>query len=105
MIKGQWARVYDDLHPDHQALFSRDVYVNCRQGDNMPSVDVEVDETYEETISVSRLGEMDTHAVTLELSNEDDAQFITMHVVDVDGEWKWFATEESIAVYEQGECA
>lgn len=104
MVRGQWARVYDDLHPAHQEIIDRDLYVNCQSALSIPGYDVEVDETYEETIEVPRLGSMETMAVTMELSVGDNSEFLTRHLVEEDGEWKWISTDDALDAYEQGEC-
>ncbi|MCH8850982.1 MAG: hypothetical protein IIC89_09170, partial [Chloroflexi bacterium] len=53
---GQWGREWDDLHPAHQALLSRDEYMTCA-ADEIGLIEVEfisVVETYEEDISIPR---------------------------------------------------
>jgi hypothetical protein len=104
MLRGQWARVYEDLHPEHQAIIPRDLYVDCQSQQSLPAYELEVDETYEETIEVSRLGEVETTAVTMKLTNGDNSEFLTRHLIDVDGEWKWISTAEALDAYEQGNC-
>ena len=104
MVKGQWARSYEDLHPEQQAFVDRDLYVDCRSSVSVPAYEIEVDEVYEESYDVARVGEIETTAVTMKLTNGESSEFITRHLVEVEGEWKWITGEEELAAYEQGEC-
>lgn len=104
LMRGQWGRAWDSLHPAHQEVVSRDTYISCRQGDNVGSFDVAVDDVFDETLNIAGVGEVDTTAVTLELSNDDAETFLTMHAAQVDDEWAWFLSADDFASYEAGEC-
>lgn len=103
-VRGQWGRVWDDLHPEHQAVVSRDQYIDCQQGDTVPESTITVDETFQETLELARLGEVETTAVTLEFADDDNAEFITVHMVEVDSEWKWVLQGNALDAFEAGEC-
>lgn len=104
MMRGQWGRAWESLHPAHQAIASRDAYIDCRQGDSIASFEVAVDDVFEESVNVQGIGELDTTAITLELSNDNAETFLTMHAVEVEDDWVWFMKAEDIASYEAGEC-
>lgn len=103
-IRGQWGRVWDLLHPEHQAIVSRDFYAQCLRSETFPDYDISADEVFTETIAVPELGDVETTAVTLRFENEDGSEFLTRHVIDVDGEWRWILNEEAISAVESGEC-
>lgn len=104
-IRGQWGRAWDDLIPEHQAIVSRDQYIACQedQGD-FPASDISVDETFEETVDVAVLGETETTAVTLKFESGDRSQFTTVHMIEVDGDWKWSLQADALEAFEAGEC-
>lgn len=105
-IRGQWGRSWESLHPDHKAVVDRNIYIDCRQGETFGEIDIEIDETFEETLDIAGLGETDTIAVTLKLTakSDDSSAFVTMHTMQVDGDWVWFLTQEDYEAYESGEC-
>lgn len=103
-IRDQWGRVWDELHPAQQAVVPRDLYDECQSQTRMQDFDISVDETFEETIDVAELGEVETTAVTLEFDNGETSQFVTSHLIEVDGEWKWILPSEAVASFASGEC-
>ena len=62
-LLGQYGRNWETLHPDHQAVVSRDKYDSCeRQSDDgtgATKIDIAVVETYEEPV-VGRCGSVST---------------------------------------------
>lgn len=103
-LKQQWGKMYDGLHPEYQEIVSRERFMECNSDSAIPAFDVAVDETYPETLTLPRVGEVATEAVTLALTLGENTQYLTLNLVDVDGAWKWLLTEEHTAAYEQGEC-
>lgn len=105
-LRGQYGPLWDSLHPEHQNVVSRDTYIDCRQGDRTPEVEIEIDETFDETLDISGLGQTDTIAVTLKLTatSDDSTAFATMHTMQIDGDWVWFLRSEDYDAFESGEC-
>ena len=101
---GQFGRVWDQLHPAHQEVVPRDLYVECSSQQTFPDMEIGVEEVYEETMDVARVGPIDTMAVTLNFTNNGNSQTITEQLVEVDGEWRWILEEEALAAFEAGEC-
>lgn len=104
MMRGQWGPVWEDMHPGQQEFIDRDLYIQCQSETTFPSMEISVDEVYEDSLDVARVGDTNSQAVTLELKRGDDAQFMTVNIVDVDGEWKWITSEDAVAAYEAGDC-
>lgn len=104
LLRGQWARAWEQLHPDHQAHIARDLYIECNSDRSFPDLEVEVDEVFEEEINVPELGEIETTAVTMVLSSGDSSEFVTRHLVEHEGEWTWITTQDAIDAYSAGEC-
>ena len=50
--KDQWGRVWDGIHPDQKALFTREAFIECGAAPPFTVDDVDVVETYEENISL-----------------------------------------------------
>lgn len=100
--KNQLSRLYDTLHPNQQAVVPRELFESCPV--NIPAVEVEVDEVFEEPWTSPEVPEADTHAVTLKLTSGDSEQFVTMHVYTVDDEFRWVLNDESMSALTAGEC-
>jgi len=107
--KGQWGREWDELHPQHQAIVSRSDFVNCNADNNL-DIDVEIVDTYEETIDVPELGVTDTTAVTVDITGNigffglPDESTDTFHEINVDGEWRWVLSQDNLDSYSAGDC-
>lgn len=106
MIRDQWGRTWDMLHPEHQALVERNMFISCNREDTLPDADIAVTEVFEETIDIPHLGSMETTAVTLNISSDVDnsSGFLTLHMIQVDGDWVWFSGNKNLSAYEAGEC-
>ena len=103
----QRARRWASLHPAHQEIATRSAYVNCSEG-GLSISSIEVIEVFEESFPVPRLGEVQTTAVTVEVSvnvlGEERSERLTAHLVDVDDEWRWIIPAEDLDAYEAGDC-
>lgn len=103
--KGQNGRRWDDLHPAHQAIVSKDLFITCTQDDSLPIEDIDATEEYDETLNApGGVGEVTTRAVTVEYTVGERSDAFTMHVLRVDGDWKWFLEPDSLDAFAAGEC-
>jgi hypothetical protein len=93
--KQQHGRAWDELHPAHQALVGRDQYLLCGSSTSIDKV--EVVESYEEPLTVDEIGTVDSVAVTMRAFVGERSQNVTLHVIDVDGRWRWVMSPETIA--------
>ena len=103
----QRARDWSTLHPAHQALVARGAYIECPTG-GITITSTEVIEVFEENIPLAGLGDVDTTAVTVEIAGEflgnEVSDRITMHLIDVDGTWRWILTDEALDAFKAGDC-
>jgi hypothetical protein len=60
--------------------------------------EIDVTDTYEETITIPGTDvSLDTVAVSVEVTARGQSEQRTMHVIDVDGEWRWMMTPDQLA--------
>ena len=104
-IAGDWASVYDMLHPNQKAVVPRDLFIECRTSDGVRATGAEVAGVTTETISVPEVPDTESYAVTLALTFSDQTvQNITLHIYEVDGGFAWVLGDESIAAFSAGQC-
>ncbi len=105
---GQWARQWEHLHPAHQELASREAFLTCKQGNAISFDSSRVIEVFEETVPIPRIGEVNTTAITMELSveigNGERSERVTSHLLDVDGAWRWVLSNDALDAFEVGDC-
>jgi hypothetical protein len=103
---GQWARKWASLHAAHQEIATRGDFISC--GGVTSAFSSRVIEVFDETIDVPRIGEVETKAVTIEVSvkngGDEQSQRNTAHLIDVDGAWRWMLTDNQLDAYGAGDC-
>lgn len=98
-FKDQWGRVWDGLHPDQKALFTREAFMECGAAPPPFTLDdVEVVETFEENSSLPGVSDsVPSTAVTLKVTvssgGEKETQTLTAHGYEVDGQW-WSSVDK-----------
>lgn len=91
--RGQWQRVYALIHPAQQEILSEDEFVACMDArPPVPAIDeFEVLETFDETVTVPGTEERaESTAVTFRADADGETVEDTMHLIDVDGEWRFY---------------
>ena len=108
--KGQWGKEWEELHPAQQAIVTKSAFVACNSEVN-PDLDVEVLESYEESIAMPEIGIADTVAVTVRIKGNVGVFGLpsettdTFHEILVDGEWRWVLQQQStLDAYAAGIC-
>lgn len=101
--KGQWGRQWEDLHPAHQAVVSRDSFIACASEVQIDLDSVEVLEVYDEPVSVEGAS-LPSKAVTVRLEAGPSSDEQTFHLLDVEGEWRWVMSDDALTAYRAGEC-
>lgn len=104
--KGQHGRRWDLVHPVHQALISRDRYIECESRRNRPGdIKVKVLEVYDEPVTLEGQ-RFDSKAITVELQANtilgDRQETDTVHAIPVGDEWRF--PLNSIDQYRNGNC-
>lgn len=94
LSKGQYGRLYEELHPDQRAFIDAETFDAC-YSDMLAGVDVtnvEVVETFEEDAAVPGTGKTVpstaiTAAITVAGGGAEETDTDTFHVYLVDGRW------------------
>ena len=103
----QQGPAWDLLVPQQQALISRTKFLNCG-GIPVALTDVSVSivgDPYEEETTIPGVaGTVPSTAVTVRLTanfrGQETTENLTVHVVDVNGEWRWILSQDGV-----DECA
>ena len=103
-LKQQGGPAYDRIVPEQAALIDRELFISCLQDGSGVDADVEATESYTETIDVPEVGEVETWAVTVELSRGEQSTTATRHLIERDGEFYTFFDQASLDSYAAGEC-
>ena len=107
LYNGRFGQAYEDLHPSHQAIVSRALFIRCarkrsRSGrlDSIETLDVFDDET-----RGLLLGNEPTKAVRIRLTLTDGGSttFVN-HEVKVGERWRWVLNQAAIEAYGSGRC-
>lgn len=106
--KGQFDKAWDLLHPAHQAIVPKELYVKCGQQLSAPPTPlkkIKVLGVSDEQYDVAEVGAVPAKAVKLRLTFPDGSERETTdHIVSVDGKWRWVLTEQILSVYRGGDC-
>jgi hypothetical protein len=98
-LSGQFARSWDELHPEHQGVVSRERYARCRAelfariGPGTELQVFDVLQVADDPAEIAGIAEPGSKAITahieLGLNGNSKAAVDTMHAVAVDGRWAW----------------
>jgi hypothetical protein len=108
LYNGRFGEAYAALHPSHQTIVSRSLFVRCaRQSIAVGALDsIEILEVYDDETRGLLLGGKPTKAVRIRLTSKDgqtDGPFVR-HEVKVGDRWRWLLNQEAIDSYEAGRC-
>ena len=103
LAKGQNGPAWDLLVPQQQALIPRIKFLDC--GDPSAAFDfnsVKVTDTYDEEVEINGTSSVvPSKAVTVDMSftlaGQEQTQTFTIHLVDVNGEWRWNLAPEAFS--------
>ena len=98
-LSGEFARSWDELHPSHQEVVTRERYAECRaelferSGPSTELRSFEVLDVADDSEPIAGIAETSSKAVTAEITigvNGDSSTALdTLHAVHVDGRWTW----------------
>jgi hypothetical protein len=108
LYNGRFREAYADLHPLHQTIVSRSLFVRCaRPTIAVGALDsIEILDVFDDETSGLMLGDEPTKGVRIRLTFEDgqtDGPFVR-HEVRVGDEWRWVLSQEAIEDYQAGRC-
>jgi len=111
-LSGDFARSWDDLHPAHQEVVTRERYAECRaelfdrSGPSTELRSFEVLDVTDGTAPIAGIPEPTAKAVTAEITigvNGDSRSVLdTLHAVHVDGRWTWVFPDRVYRAYASG---
>lgn len=104
VMKQQGGRVYDMIVPEQAERIDRDLFIGCIQDGDAPSVEADATESYTETLDVPEIGDVETWAVTVELSANGQSDHVTRHLIERDGDYYVFYDAADLETYASGEC-
>jgi len=104
-LAGNYGAAWDSLHPAQQRIVARDTFINCQAGISIPWTRVQILREHDEIWDAPEVGQVTTRAVEAQLMGDQDITQGTLHLVQVDGEWRWFLDESSVRAFKQGDCA
>jgi hypothetical protein len=106
--KGEYAKAWESLHDDQQAIVSKEKFVECgEEGEAGRAPEIEdvkvLDENVEEK-EIAEVGVVESHVIELEWRQGEDVRRGFFDMIDVDGDWKWVLGEDAIEAFRTGEC-
>jgi hypothetical protein len=107
LYAGKFGQVYATLHPDHQKLVSRELFVRCaKDATAVGKLDsVEVLDVFDETVSIPELGKLRVKAVRVRItSTSGDTSTVVNHEVKVGEQWRWVLNDAAARAYQSGSC-
>jgi hypothetical protein len=112
-IDGRWARAWSTLYPAHQRIAVRPVYVRCERSTPFfsPTLVFGVVRARRALVHVPGVAQLVPGAavtlhVALQWYGPRDPIVITptLHLVALDGRWRWLLSDEMYRVYRHGAC-
>jgi hypothetical protein len=104
---GRFRQAYADLHPAHQAIVSRQLFVTCaRQTIPVGTLEsIEVLDVFDDETSGLRLGDSPTKGVRIRLTLTDGGSttFVN-HSVRAGDRWRWVLNQAAIEAHQSGRC-
>ena len=107
IYNGRFGRAYNTLHPAHQAIVPRKLFVDCsRKTIAVHSLDsIEVLEVFDESVDLPGVGKQHAKAVRLRLTSTDGrTQTFVDHELKVGNTWRWVFSAKAIDAYRAGRC-
>jgi hypothetical protein len=111
-LSGDFARSWDELHPAHREVVTRERYAECRaelferSGPSTELMSFEVVDVADDTEPIAGIPEPSSKAVTAEitigLNGASRSARETLHAVRVDGRWAWVFPAAVYRAYASG---
>jgi hypothetical protein len=106
--RGEHARVWETLHPAHQAIVSQEQFIECgQQSDEVRSPAIEGVEVVSEEASTKTLpeiGEVEVTTVVVDIEQHGETRNTQFDVVQVDGGYRWVLGETALTMFGSGIC-
>ena len=108
LYNGRFGQAYADLHPSHQTIVPRALFVRCvRETVAVGALDsIEILDVFDDETRGLLLGGEPTKGVRIRLTFKDgqtDGPFVR-HEVKVGERWRWVLNQAAIEAYKAGRC-
>lgn len=100
---GQFDREWEELHPAHQAIVSKEAWLSCVGGGSFDFDAIIVKDTYAETLDIPEIGEVETTAVVVQFDGARTGTD-TLHEISTDEGWRWTMAKDGLDAYADGAC-
>jgi hypothetical protein len=107
LYNGRFEKAYAELHPSHQAIVSRALFVRCaRETVPVGQLDsIEILDVFDDDTSGLELGDEPSKAVRVRLTLADGGSTtFENHEVKVGDRWRWVLNRKAIDAYRAGRC-
>jgi hypothetical protein len=107
LYNGRFEKAYDQLHPTHQGLVSRALFVRCaRETVPVGQLDsIEILDVFDDKTEGLMLGDAPSKAVRIRLTLADgNAETFENHSVKSGDGWRWVLNKKAIEAYKAGRC-
>ena len=108
LYNGRFGAAYDDLHPTHQNLVPRALFIRCaRETIPVGQLDsIEILDVFDDASRAPVLGGEPTKAVRIRLTftNGQSTEPFVNHAVKEGDRWRWMLSQKAIDTYQAGRC-
>lgn len=107
LYNGRFARAYETLHPAHQKLVPRPLFITCaRRSVAIHKLDsIEVLDVFDDTYEAPGLGKVRAKAVRVRVTTTTgNTDTFVNHEVKVGSRWRWVFNAAAIRAYRTGRC-
>jgi hypothetical protein len=108
LYNGRFGAAYDDLHPSHQNLVPRALFIRCaRETIPVGQLDaIEILDVFDDETRAPLLGGEPTKGVRIRLTFTDgqSTEPFVNHEVNEGDRWYWMLNQRAIDTYQAGRC-
>jgi hypothetical protein len=106
LYNGRFEKAYAELHPAHQAIVSRKLFVRCARETVVGQLDsIEILDVFDDKTEGLMLGDAPSKAVRIRLTLADGgSETFENHSIKVGDRWRWVLNKKAIDAYRAGRC-
>jgi hypothetical protein len=107
LYNGHFVRAYAALHPAHQRIVPRALFVRCAaQTTPVGKLDsIEVLDVFDETVPIPVVGKRRAKAVRVRITSSTGQTFTVLnHEVKFGESWRWVLNAAAVRDYQAGHC-
>ncbi len=109
LYNGRFVQAYNALHPAHQKIVPRTLFVRCAQQTiSVGTLDsIDILDVFDETVRIPLLGKRRMKSVRARITSTTGETFTTdppNHEVKVGESWRWVLNAAAVRDYQAGHC-